>query len=288
MLKRVDRLQLVVPDRDKAATGWAKILGAELESEDRIDCLGARRSRWRVGAGRVEFLSPDGTGSVADALAARGAHLFAAGVSTDDFDGLMAHLDGLRIAPTLESGQAHLSAAETGGFGVRVAISRDEDLESVGLLDFFYETTVLVQDATERVTRCAKTFNLNEANFVPISSADYGYDGALTLFRANHLHRFEVITPNVATKTMGRYFSRFGQCYYMGFAESGQLAVIEERARAEGLGYTADPSERLGGRGADTLFLHPGTLGGVMLGISRRTMAWQWSGQPDKVRRAVP
>ena len=35
--------------------------------------------------------------------------------------------------------------------------------------------------------------------------------------------------------------------------------------------------------GADTLFLHASTLGGIMLGISRPTQAWQWSGHPERV-----
>ena len=286
MLKRVDRLQLVVPDRKEAAAGWANILGAEPESEDRVACLGALRSRWRLGNGRVEFLSPDGAGPVADALAARGAHLFAAGLSTEDFDGLMAHLSGLGISPAVEKGQAWLDDRQTGGFGMRVVISADEDLPAVGAIDTFYETTLLVEDAAGCAAQCARIFNLDAGNFVPISSDDYGYTGTLTLFRAGHLHRFEVITPTDSGKTMGRFFKRFGERYYMGFAESGELELIEARVKAHHGGFTVDPPDRPEGRIADTIFLHPDVLGGMMLGVSRRTMAWQWSGQPDKVEPA--
>jgi hypothetical protein len=34
---------------------------------------------------------------------------------------------------------------------------------------------------------------------------------------------------------------------------------------------------------ANTLFLHPSALGGPMLGLSRPTQAWQWSGHPERV-----
>lgn len=283
MLKRVDRLQMVVPDRTKAAEGWAGVLGAEPESEDKIKCLGAERSTWRVGASRIEFLSPDGSGKVQDALSSRGAHLFAAGLATEDFEGLVAHLGSRGVRPEIESGQAFLDGADTGGFGMQVVISPESELPKVGNIDFFYETTLLVHDAPARVADCANLFGLDTANFVPIGSADYGYEGTLTLFRDGHLDRFEIITPNVAEKTMGRFFARFGECYYMAFAESGSLPAIEEALNAAGLAHTIEPHERPAGRIADTIFVHPPVLGGVMLGISRRTKAWQWSGHPDWV-----
>lgn len=283
MLNRVDRLQVVVPDREKAAVNWARVLGAEHEREDRVHCLGALRSTWRLGDGRVEFLAPDGAGRVQDALAARGAHLFGAGFSTDRLGALTAHLEGLGIEPALEPGQAFLSDEQTGGFGMQVVISLDEELEPVGAIDTFYEATLLVHDVPMRGAQCARIFALDADNFVPIRSADYGYEGILTLFRPRHLDRFEIITPTAPEKTMGRYFARFGECYYMAFAESGALPAIEDRLQADGLGHTAVPFERPAGRVADTIFLHPRTLGGMMLGLSRRTMAWQWSGRPDEV-----
>lgn len=39
-----------------------------------------------------------------------------------------------------------------------------------------------------------------------------------------------------------------------------------------------------GGPRPDNLFIHPRALGGVMLGVSRTTHAWTWSGHPDRVR----
>jgi hypothetical protein len=34
---------------------------------------------------------------------------------------------------------------------------------------------------------------------------------------------------------------------------------------------------------ADQIWLHPATLGGMMLGLSRPSMAWSWSGSPERV-----
>jgi hypothetical protein len=83
---------------------------------------------------------------------------------------------------------------------------------------------------------------------------------------------------------MGRFFARAGPAFYMAFAESAALAAIEERARERGDGFTAEPPREGRGDGAaHTVFLHPATLGGSMLGLSRPTQAWQWSGHPERV-----
>jgi hypothetical protein len=38
----------------------------------------------------------------------------------------------------------------------------------------------------------------------------------------------------------------------------------------------------------DSLFIHPPVLGGVMIGVSRTTVAWMWSGHPDRVQPQAP
>jgi len=43
------------------------------------------------------------------------------------------------------------------------------------------------------------------------------------------------------------------------------------------------PVDRAATLSADQLWLHPPALGGTMLGISRPTMAWRWSGHPERV-----
>ncbi len=286
MRTRIDRIHLAVPEATSAATGWVTLLGAEPAQRDKLECLRAQRTSYRLGRGFVEFLEPDGAGPVEDAVAARGAHLFAAGAATPDVDALEARLRDARIKPPSEAGQLHLDPESTGGHGLRMVISRDEERESVGAIDFLYEVTNLVSDAPVAVARFAEVFGLEPGAFVPIDSEHYGYSGTLTLFEPGRLDRIEVITPRDPAKTMGRFFSRRGESLYMAFAESGELASIEERARELGAGFTPVVNEKRDAPGADTLFLHPPALGGMMLGLSRRSYAWSWSGSPERVRDA--
>lgn len=283
MLTRIDRIQLAVPDRQAAAEGFLALLGAEPAGEDRVACLGARRSRLRLGEGAIELLEPDGAGPVQEAVRRRrGGHLFAAGAATPDLPALVAHLRTQGADPALEGDQAHVDPAAT-GIGLRVVLSPDASQPPVGDVAFLYEVTLLCADAPRAVARCAEIFALDAGAFVPIASREYGYAGTLTLFRPDRLARFEVITPNDPAKTMGRFFTRFGETFYMAFAESAALAPIEERARDRGIGFTPVPPGDRAGRPADTLFLHPPALGGAMLGLSRPTLAWQWSGHPERV-----
>ncbi len=283
MLTRIDRLQLAVPDAAAAASGWVALLGAEPAGKDHVACLGARRNSYRLGNGWVEFLEPDGTGEVADAVAARGGHLFAAGASSGDLDALVAHLREQGCELRLESGQVHLSPADTGGFGLRIVLSNDEKLPSVGEIDFFYEATLLVEDAPPTVAKCASLFALDPDAFVPIASDTYGYNGTLTLFDRARLGRFEMIAPTDPAKTLGRFFTRSGPSYYMAFCESSSLPAIIERAREQGAGLTEENHpERHPDGTTDTMFLHPPELGGMMLGLSEPGAAWIWSGGDPK------
>ena len=276
MLTRIDRIQVATPDAATAIASWVDLLGAEPSGDDEVAALGARRSRCRVGDGWVEFLEPLGAGPVADALERRGGpHLFAAGAATPDVDELVLRFVERGAKVDVEGGQAFISAEATGGHGLRLVVSPDEELPSVGALDYLYEVTNLVRDAGTTAAGYAGLFGLHPSTFVPIESWHYGYSGRLTLFRSDRLHRFEVITPVDGGKTMGRFFSKVGESLYMCFAESGQLSAVAERCRAAGAPHTPVADH--------TLFVHPGALGGVMLGLSRPTYAWTWSGHPERV-----
>ena len=91
----------------------------------------------------------------------------------------------------------------------------------------------------------------------------------------------ETIFPHDGAKTMGRYFAKRGPGLYMCYGEAEDVAAIRDRALEQA------PADWTGSRGEanpDGLFLHPRALGGVMLGVSRTSVAWRWSGSPGRVR----
>lgn len=284
MFTRVDRIQMAVPDRAAAARGWKELLGAEHDGDDAVQCLAAQRSRYRVGRGWVELLEPDGAGAIADAVEARGGHLFAGGMATPDVAAFAAHLEIQGVEAPEEGGQVFLDTTHTGHHGLRLVVSPDADRPApVGAIDQFYEITNLVEDAAATVKEYGVRFGMEDKAFTPISSDEFGYEGTLTLLDDDRLDRFEVITPTDANKTMGRYFGKFGESLYMCFAESGDLDGIQERCAAAGAPFTRVPPVEQRREVADTVFLHPAALGGMMLGLSRRSVAWAWSGHPERV-----
>lgn len=284
MLDQIDRVQLAVPDMELAASGWRTLLGAEEISRDKVAALGAKRLTLRAGHSDVEIVEPDGTGLVDAALRRRGrAHLFAAGVSTPDLAALEKQLAAQGVTVAAEHGQLHLGL-EFEGTEARFVASETAERAPAGDIDFLYEATLLTGDYTSAVDQFVRVFGIAADRFKPIKSEHFGYEGTLTLFQKEKLHRFEVISPTDMSKTMGRYFDRTGASYYMAFAECPNMLKVEERAKEVGAGITVErPEGRAESKTPDQMWLHPPALGGMMLGLSRPSMAWTWSGYPERV-----
>jgi hypothetical protein len=282
MLTEIDRLLIATPDSQAAVAGWTRLLGAEVVSRDRLASLAAHRVTLRAGTGDIEILSPDGAGVIAEALARRGKpHLFAAGAASAD-PGAVAKTAAEQGADCRTADGRVYVTLMIEGAPIRFVISPPSERPPAGRLDFFYEATVLARNQAAAVTQIARCFALEPETFCEITSEKFGYTGVLTLFEAGRLHRFEVITPTDDAKTLGRFYDREGCSFYMAFAESAQMPAIE--AAASGAGITLDrPAERDPALTSDQLWLHPPTLGGMMLGVSRPTMAWFWSGRPEHV-----
>ena len=104
----------------------------------------------------------------------------------------------------------------------------------------------------------------------------------LALFNSRHLDRLETIYPYDATRTMGRFFRKFGPGMYMCYGETDDLGAVRERIKSLAAEDWTGSDEN-----DDGLFVHPQALGGVMLGVSRTTHAWTWSGYPDR-RKPLP
>lgn len=284
MLTEIDRVLIAVPDAAAAAEKWCTLLGAEEIACDRVASLAARRTILRAGRSDIEILEPVGAGLIADELTRRGrAHLFAAGAASPDIRKVADQARQSGAAVAADSGR-YLITIEIEGAPIRFVISDEAERAKAGDIDFLYEATVLAADQAKAVDRIAETFALDKTHFTTITSEAFGYTGVLTLFREGALHRFEVITPTDMTKTMGRYYAREGASFYMAFAESAAMTKIESAAKHANAGITVDrPDSRAATKSADQLWLHPPSLGGMMLGISRPTMAWKWSGHPERV-----
>jgi hypothetical protein len=233
-----------------------------------------------VGASLVELLEADGAGRVQDHVAATGGGLFAAGFACRSLAALARHWDRFGV-DFVRDGDALLATGQALGVpGLDVAVAEAEPRRAVGLLRGFYEVTHLTPDAARDAMRIAEVFDLDARHFVPIRSEAYGYEGTLTLFDPARLDRVETITPYDGNKTMGRYFRKRGPGLYMAYAESDDTGKVRERLVEHAPEAWTGPRD---GPAPDNLFIHPAALGGLMVGVSRTTFAWSWSGSPERV-----
>lgn len=277
MLTRIDRVQVVVPAAAPAAAAFFRVLEAELDRRDSVVALRARRVVLRLGASEVELLEPDGDGPAASFLARTGGGLFAAGVATHDLGRVAAHLRAGGVSFAEEGRQVFVNDVAA---GLNVVVSAEPPHAPVGLVRHLYEVTYLAADFAGASAHIARVLGLATQDFVPITSAEFGYTGVLTLFHADQLDRIEVITPTDGGKTMGRFFNRRGASLYMCYAEADDLEPLRARLIEHAPNDWTGPSA---GAPLDNLFIHPRALAGLLLGVSRATFAWTWSGKPERV-----
>ena len=283
----VDRITMVVTDRDAVAKCWQDLLLAEMVGERRSALLGGDATMLAFGSSLLELVQPDGDGAAAESLSRAGgrSHLFAAGIAVSDLMALRANLLAHEIAYEVDDGQLLLFPDAVGIDGLHLTVNGMQARPKVGLVDYLYEATLLTDQVDQVCDQVKTVLNNNGDAFVPIQSDKFGYAGQLTLFRPGHLHRIEVIHPGKPGTTMQRFHQKFGQSLYMAFCESGDILEIERRALDMGAGVTVDrPADRADDQMPDQLWLHPAALGGMMLGVSRPTRAWNWSGAPDRVQ----
>lgn len=277
MLKRVDRVQIIVRDRDEAVRTAAAVFGAENARNDEIRPLGARRTTVQAGASMIEFLEPDGTGPIADFVSRWGGGLYAAGFSTPDIDKAATHLGGAGIAFQRANGQLFLDAAATGG--MPTVISTFEERAPVGAIKWTFEVTNVVADWRATAERYTRIFGLDAAKYVPIEHDEFGYTGTLTMFDAPaRLDRIEIAQPTKEA-AMGRFHRRRGDSLYMFYVETDNVEAVAERLRERGGRFTPR-NEGL----HDGMWIHPTAFCGVLVGVSRTNVAWRWSGDPARGR----
>jgi hypothetical protein len=152
-----------------------------------------------------------------------------------------------------------------------------------GPVRHLYEVTnTIVSDWTAAAERYTRLFGLDPARFSPIHSDRFGYTGTLALFDPPaRLDRIEISQVTDPGSPMGRWAAKRGDSLYMCYAETDDVGAIVRRLGRHHARFTPRGGEPLDER--DGLWIHPSALGGLLLGISRTTVAWEWSGRPELV-----
>jgi catechol 2,3-dioxygenase-like lactoylglutathione lyase family enzyme len=216
---------------------------------------------------------------VADHLDRWGEGLFAAVFTTDDVSRIADRAKDRNVGFVEEGGILNLDPADT--FGLRMLIAPHETREPVGNISFVYEVTHLVGDWKESSDFLTDLFGLEGARFSPIKSDQYGYEGVLTLFDPpDKLDRIEVVYPHDTEKAMGRFFLKRGEGPYMCFMETDDMPALRARLKTAGARFAPEKEPEQ----PNSLFLHPSSTHGVLIGVSPRNLAWVWSGRPELAR----
>lgn len=284
MITRIDRIVCTTHDRRAATQTWQQLFGAELVREDRMTSLAAQRTVIRVGESEIELIEPHGIGITAQFISRFRTSVFAVGFAVRDLAEAQASLDARGIHHVREGNQVLLTGEWVGVPALRVVLTQDEKRLSAGLLSRIYEATLLYQYHHRAARQIANVFQLDPGNFVPIRSEPFGYEGTLAFVERDRLDRIETVTPFDRNKAMGRFFARQGPSLYMFYAEARDTVALRERLLEHA------PSAWTGvldGAVPDNLFVHPKALHGALLGVSRESVAWTWSGHPERVRPAA-
>lgn len=282
MFKNVDRILVAVRDLDEAESNYRNILGAVFIEDFESQYLNARVRRLAIGVSQVELCQPLGSGRVASRLDGKGEGLLCGGVNTDDLDIFIKQLDDRGIPYEQADGRVYPDSAAL--YGLPLAVSQAPAMPPTrveGPVEFLYELTMVLRTNWNTVAQhYVDTFGLDRDNEVGIKFARFGYEGALLKFDSERLDRIELSEAHDTNYPMGRYTDKHGDALYMCYVQTDDLADVIARLEKHGCRWTrrtTTPVEQ------DGLWTHPAALNGVLLGVSRTTLAWGWSGRPEWV-----
>jgi hypothetical protein len=284
-MDRVDRVQLAVKSAAEAAATFGKLLGTEIVRQEPSAYLSAKRTILAMGESEIELCEPDGAGRTADFLAARGEGLMTAGLSCAKPQQLLKRIEGLNFTVSQDGDQFYLPGEEH--YGMPFVISETLPRNRVGPVSFLYEVTnTLVSDWRQAAAHFAGTFGLHPRRFSKIASSNFGYEGTLTLFDPpNRLDRIELSQVVGKDVPMSRWVKARGDSLYMCYCEVHDMEDVVNRFLEAGVRWT--PRGKSKEQERDGLWSHPGDLHGLLLGVSRTTVAWEWSGRPQDVHPPV-
>ena len=286
MLERVDRILMAVRDR-KAATGnFTGLLGAVVTRESHSEHLKADRTILSLGESEIELCQPTANGPISRFIERWGEGLYAGGMSATDLGKLHTHLQAEKVRTFVDGDQIFLDPDQT--FGAPLVLSQFKPRKPApGPVNYLYEiTNTLKSDWNEAAAFYTRIFGLDPKRFSPLQSHKYGYKGTLTLFNPpERLDRIELSETHDTSFAMGRFVAKRGDSLYMCFVDANNVTEIAERLERAKVKWTprtrGETPERHG------LFVHPTALNGLLLGVSRRSLAWEWSGRPELVERVA-
>ena len=277
MLSKLDGVLLAVRNADEAAKTFGTIFGAEVIGESVSDGIGARIIDVGVGVDRIGLAEPTGAGTISDHLETWGEGLIGVAFAAPDVGAIQRQVESKGVT-TRGGVQTGFLIDPTATHGLMTFVVPHAERKKIGIADFIYEVTHLVNDWKAVSEFWTTIFGLDGMKFSPIESKQYGYEGMLTLFDPpDKLDRIEVVHPHDTEKAMGKFFVKRGDGPYMFFVECADLDGLRDRLDAAGARYA--PKERP--EQPNSIFIHPSSTHGVLIGVSPKNLAWVWSGRPE-------
>lgn len=283
MFNTVDRILVAVRSLNEAEQNYTHVLAAQVVGEFDSDFLNARVRRMAIGHSEVELCEPKGDGPVRTHLDRFGEGLLRGGVTATDLAACEQQLKANAVRFTRADDRLYLDSADLHGLPLAVSAQvQTARPRTPGPIEFLYELTMVLRSPWQAVAaRYNAALGLQAERMVDISFPRFGYDGTLMLFDPDRLDRIELSEAHDPAFAMGRFSAKRGDDLYMCYVQTDDLQAVIDRLDQRGCRWTRrtqTPQER------DGLWIHPSALNGVLMGVSRHSLAWQWSGRPDRVQ----
>lgn len=276
MLEKVDGVLLAVRDAEIAAKTFGDLFDTKVLGTEKSDALNAGLTELACGEDVIRLAVPMGEGPIKDHLDRWGEGIVGTAFGAPDPAAVTERVNSKGVETLTDNILTLLDPEKTHGLLTVIVPAVQHD--PVGVISFIYETTHLVHDWNAVSAFWTDLFGLDGMKYSPIKSDQYGYEGTLTLFDPpDKLDRIEVVYPHDTTKAMGRFFLKRGESPYMFFMETGDMPLLRERLDAAGARYAPKEAPAQ----PNSLFVHPSSTHGVLIGVSPTNLAWVWSGRPE-------
>lgn len=281
MLNGIDRIVVAVNDLEQAVANYEYLLDAKLVRCWKSPYLAAEVAEMKIGGSAVELCVAEGEGWISNKLQSREG-LAAGGICVSNLQGYAKYLQDAGVQFSQAEGRIYIPGAQL--HGLPLVITEGEktiDRSPDALVTHLYELTVVLDTSWDTVAQnYSKKLGIDRQYEVPITFERFGYTGTLMKFSADQLDRIELSEAHDENFAMGRFSKRHGDGLYMCYVETNNLAEIIRRLEARNGKWTRRTTETVE---RDGLWVHPSMLHGVLLGISRDTLAWGWSGDASKI-----